>query len=322
MDVGFHRLRRAEAVQRVDDEKGVTQPAEAVVPVAGGVGGLRDRGRVGGHDRARLLVGAEVQRDRRAHHRGLPFERRGEVARPVEPVVAGAIEEFPAGGVDAGHERLVLAEDQAHRPGERKGDFVDDVGQRRVGRQAQHLRTADVANVVGAADDHLGRTAVIVGRPHSDRDPRNAGHRLDPPDDLRRTERSLVEHEPRSEIRDAQRCAVAAGQDRLDDRRVSQVVRIDAPQVIDDDVAESLLLVARQQAREHRIAVEAREAPPDDARLAVDKCGDATVPDEGKVERLPQRGRVAHAEAPPRAKAARQPRTSLGLANVATTPGR
>ncbi len=41
------------------------------------------------------------------------------------------------------------------------------------------------------------------------------------------------------------------------------------------------------------------------AILAVDECGDATVPDEGKVERLPQRGRVAHAEAPPRAKAAR-----------------
>ena len=42
VDVVLHRLRRAEPVQRVDDEEGVAQPAEAVVPVALRAGRLRE----------------------------------------------------------------------------------------------------------------------------------------------------------------------------------------------------------------------------------------------------------------------------------------
>jgi hypothetical protein len=62
--VAFHRRRRAEAVQRVDDEVAVAQPAIAVVPVALGVRRLRDRRRHRGDDRAGVLVGIELERDR------------------------------------------------------------------------------------------------------------------------------------------------------------------------------------------------------------------------------------------------------------------
>ena len=55
VEVGLHRLRGAEPVQRADDEVGVAQPAEAVVPIALGSGRLGDRRRVRGDDGARLL---------------------------------------------------------------------------------------------------------------------------------------------------------------------------------------------------------------------------------------------------------------------------
>ena len=77
VDVGFHGLRRAEAIQRFDDEIRVPEPAEAVVPVADRARRLGNRSRMRRDDRSGLGEAAELQRDRRAHHRLLPFERHG-----------------------------------------------------------------------------------------------------------------------------------------------------------------------------------------------------------------------------------------------------
>ena len=87
VEVALHRPRRAEPVQRLHDKIGVAQPAEAVVPVAplSGASGMRRGQRR--DDGAGLLVGAELQRDRRADHRLLPFERHREAAHPVQPVI-------------------------------------------------------------------------------------------------------------------------------------------------------------------------------------------------------------------------------------------
>ena len=139
VDVGFHDPRRAEPVQRVDDEIGVPQPAEPVVPVAGGVRRLGDRRRMRGDDRPRLPEAGQLQGDRRANDGRLPFERRGERARPLVPMLPRPLEKVPAGRIDSAEERFILAEDQRHRPRQRKGDFIDDVGERRVGRQPHDL---------------------------------------------------------------------------------------------------------------------------------------------------------------------------------------
>ena len=203
VDVGFHGLGGAEPVQRVDDEIGVAQPAVAVVPVSRRRRRFRNRGRVGGDDRAGLHETAHFERDRRAHHRRLPFERHREIAHPGEPMLVGPVEKFPACRVDGAEERIVLAEDQVHRAGEREGDLVDDIRQRRVRRQTQDLRAADIANVVGADDDVLRRTPVVVRRPHADDDARQAGERLDAADDLRRPVLALEPLEARREIGNA-----------------------------------------------------------------------------------------------------------------------
>ena len=70
---------------------------------------------MGGDDAAGVLKGAEFEGDRGAHDRLLPFERHIETAHPVAPMVAGALEKFPALVVDRIAQRIVLAEDEIER---------------------------------------------------------------------------------------------------------------------------------------------------------------------------------------------------------------
>jgi hypothetical protein len=91
--VAFHGMRRAEAVERLDDEVAVAQPAVAVIPVAAAARALGHRGGERGEHGAGVLVGAQLERDRRADHRLLPFERDRESPHPVVPVIARFVEE-------------------------------------------------------------------------------------------------------------------------------------------------------------------------------------------------------------------------------------
>ena len=102
----------AQPVQRIDHEIGVAQPAEAVVLVAPGAGGLGDRGGERGDDGPGLLEGAEFERDGGADDRLLPLEGDGEGAHPVVPVVECAFEEGAGGLADASGEALIGAQDR------------------------------------------------------------------------------------------------------------------------------------------------------------------------------------------------------------------
>ena len=84
-------------------------------------------------------------------------------------------------------------------------------------------------------------------------------------------------------------------------RSVSTVVTIavlrtysdcDDDEPVEHDVGEALLLVAREQPAEHRIAVEAREAPPHDARQRIDQRGGAAIADDGEIEVLLRGGDI------------------------------
>ncbi len=323
VDVGFHDLSRAEPVQRVDDEIGVPQPAEPVIPVARRHRRFGYRSRVGGDNRAGLDEAGQLQGDRGANDRRLPFERGREVARPIEPVLPRPLEEVPAGGVDAGQEWFVLAEDQRQRARQGKGDLVDDVGQWRIGRQPHHLFAADVADVIGA-DDHVGRgTAVSMGRANPNGEARQTGDRLDAPDDLRRPIASLEPIEARREIGHVQPRPFLVGEDGFDDRRVARIARLGLDEPGERDVAEPFFLVPSQQTRKNGIGIEVGKAPPDDPGVAVDQSRGAAVADQCKIEvllaRLPLRHRHSTLLS---ANSASHARTSLGRANMARAPGR
>ena len=132
----LHRLRRADPVERLHHEISVAQPAIAVVPGAPGSRRLRNRGGVGRDDAAGLLEVAELEGDRGADDLVLPVVGDGEAARPVHPIVGGAVAEFPAGRLDLVLKLLVDAEDEMQRPCEHEGSLALDIGQRRVGGDA------------------------------------------------------------------------------------------------------------------------------------------------------------------------------------------
>ncbi len=181
-------------------------------------------------------------------------------------------------------ERLVGTEDEMERAREREWGFAFDQRQRRVGRQAQHRDVVVVADVVAAHRMLPKRLAVAAGRPHPDGDARQAGDRLDDAKELRRPKHAAELVEARREVGDADRVAVPVGQVRAHDRRVAQILGVDVDNVVEQHVGEALLLVAGEQARKERIAVEARKAPPDDPRRWIDQRGRAPVADEGEVE--------------------------------------
>ena len=252
VDVVFHRLGRAQAVEGANDEIGVPQPAEPVVPIALRVRRLGDRGGVGGDDRARLLEVAQLQRDGGADDRRLPVERNAQPAHPVEPVVARALQELARDRIDGGLERLVGPEDQCDGMRQRERGLMGDVGQRRIGRQPQDVGAAGEAHVIGADGLAIARLAVIERRPQPNGDARQSADGLDPADDLGGVKGTLKAHEARREVGDLYRVAVAVLQKGLDDRRVAHVRRsgFRRPVPMDDNVAKALLLVAREQARE------------------------------------------------------------------------
>ena len=159
----FHRLRRADAVERLDDEIGVAQPAIAVVPGAPGSRRFGNRGGVRGDDAAGFLEIAELERDRGADDLVLPVVGDGETARPIHPVVDGAVAEFAAGRFEIVLKLFVHPEHQMQGPREDERRFALDIGQRRIGGEPDDGALVDIADMV-AADGMLG-----------ERDARNRG---------------------------------------------------------------------------------------------------------------------------------------------------
>lgn len=127
VNIFFHCLRGAEAVQGLDDEERVAQPAIAIVPGALGAWRFRDRGGVGGNDGAGLLEIAELERNRGANDIGLKFERHGKRSGPIQPILPGALEELLRCRVHGCLERLVGSQNEGDGFDEREGRLVGDV---------------------------------------------------------------------------------------------------------------------------------------------------------------------------------------------------
>jgi hypothetical protein len=312
-EVALHRPRGVQPVERVHHEVGVAQPAVAVVPVAPAVGRLGYGGGQGGDHRAGVVVGGELERDGRADDLVLPLERDGQAAHPFLPVVPRELEEVAGHLRHGALQRLVGAHHERHAVAQDEWHLLEDGRDRAVRREAQHVRSPHVADVVGAGGHLRAAPAVVVGGPHEHADARAAGDRAHDPDQLRRAEEAPELAEARREIDDLHRAAPVVEKPRHEDGRVGQVVLLGArePGELDAHEAEIGFAAAlAQQRAEHGIAVEAREARPHDLARAVDQRADARVADDAEVQ-------VAHAgclnawAGPPRrpgARASRAPR--------------
>src|SRR3954454_8114624 len=120
------------------------------------------------------------------------------------PVCGCAFLEFTARAFQLALERRVSAEHHRDRAREHEGGFAVDVGERRIGREADGL-AAGVTDVV-AAEGAL-HTALAMTRcgPEANGDARQACDRLDDANQLRRTEAASEILEARREDADENR---------------------------------------------------------------------------------------------------------------------
>ncbi len=170
------------------------------------------------------------------------------------------------------------------RPRQDERRFAVDVGQCGIGGEPYDHVGAPKGHVVAADRLLRHRHAVARGRPHPDRDARQPRDRLDDPHELGRAEDAVVFAKPRREIGDPDRRALVVGQDRGDDRGIAHIFGRMLDHAVEHDVAKALLLVAGQEPRKDRIAVEARKAPPHDPRQRVDQRCRAPIADDRKIK--------------------------------------
>ena len=263
MQVRLHGARGAEAIERLDHEVAVAQPAIAVVPVARAVRRLGDGGRQRGQHRAGVLVGAQLQRDRRADHGVLPVRRHRERAHPFLPVAECRAEELAHQRGGRFLQRLVRPDDEMQRPLQHDRPVLEQRRQRRVGGDAVIQSVGAETDVVAAVDPRLTAFAVTRGRAQSQAQCRPAGERLDGAHEHHGAEYAATRTKAWRKIQDTHHSAVRVVQAGLEDRRVAQVVLFGARQVqhVDGEHALSphprlLSAAARKTPDLHRVAAD------------------------------------------------------------------
>src|ERR1700724_1663015 len=126
--------------------------------------------------------------------------------------------------------------------------------------------------------------SVMMGGPEANGDSGQPCHRLDNAYELRRTKEAAKLLVPRREVSNADRAALLVGQNGRDDRGVAQILRLEVDHAVEHDVGKSLLFIACNKPAEDRIAVEARGAPPHEARRGSDERSGAAVADHRKIK--------------------------------------
>ena len=293
----LHRVDFGERVERAHDEEGVAKPAVAIIPVAPAVGGLRDARRHRRDDGAGFLEGAELQRDRGAYHRVLPLRRDREPACPLPPVGLGLLLGSPRRLLGAVRERFIRAQHEVHRGLEQERRFRQHVAHRRVGRQAQHAIGAHVPDVIAAMGDLRPQRPVSERRPEPDADARRSGERAHAPHERLRPEHPAEPLEARAKIDHLDGRSIRAEEARDENRGVRDVLLLAALETAELDRPEAARTGRARivdQRMKHRIAVQARQAAPHDARLAIDEGRDDAVAGNAEVER----GGLCHFFAP------------------------
>ncbi len=282
-DEPFTLAQVREPAQRFHDERGVAQPAVAVVPRAFRVERFGDAGRGGGHDGAGVEILVQLEAQSRAQH-GFGTERRqGAALRPRVPAGPRELEgPFDRRGVvhvgrPPGAQREETRAIDAERPavGNRRG--------RDVRVQEEPLRPTEHLEALGGDGDiHDG--AGVVGPRIEDRpEARRALERADEAVDL---DRRIHAEAGGDAGREVDELAEPLGRANLgaQDVGVAQVGhRADRALFRHELEASAIGLV--EQPREHRRAVEARQAQPVDARVRPDEREHTAVADGavGKV---------------------------------------
>ncbi len=286
-DIGdelFHRPRRADAVQRADDKKCIAQPAIAIIPGSPRSRAFGNRRGQRGDDRAGFLEIAQLERNGGADDLVLPVDGESQPPHPLLPVIERALEKIAARALQRVLERLVGAEHHVHRPGQHERGLVLDLGNRRVRGETHRHLVAPEADMIAAGRALFDRRAVPMRDAEADGDTRHAGDRLDDAHQLRRPVGAAEILEAWREVGDAHLAAFSVGQLSDDDGGVANIIRRGLDLVVEHHIGEAFFLVARQQPAKDRVAVIARQAPPQNSRVRIDQGGGAPIANHGDIE--------------------------------------
>ena len=138
------------------------------------------------------------------------------------------------------------------------------------------------ANVVLPLD-----AAVLRGRIHTHQDMRPAPDGPNLPDQHHWANDLTTFLESRAEIGDLHASALCVVEPRHEYRRVSEIMLLSSNRANQLDAERPGLIgprLAVEQRADRRIAVEAWEAAPHDARIRVDHCADAAVANEREIQ--------------------------------------
>ncbi len=141
--------------------------------------------------------------------------------------------------------------------------------------------------MVAAVGDLRRVAAVVKTRTHADAHPRRTGQGAHPPHQLQRPEHAAAGGEARREIHHFDGAAVVIVETRHQQRGVLAIALLAARMAFQLDRPVTLLLRriggAVEQGVKHRIAVETRQAAPDDAGIAVHQRAIGAIADDAEV---------------------------------------
>src|SRR5262249_58063080 len=135
-----------------------------------------------------------------------------------------------------------------------------------VGGGARDAALGCIADMIAADGAMDERVAIVVGGAKTNGDPWQSRHRLDHPDELRRAKNAAELAKARRKVRDADGAALAICKNGRYDGGVAKIFRLEVGNIVEDDIGESFLLIARKEAGEDGIAVESRVTPPHQPR--------------------------------------------------------
>ena len=205
----------------------------------------------------------QLEAQRRAQHHLGPERRQRAALRPRPPAVAREVE-------TAGHGRRVVqvrgtagAQHEVARPIDPERPPVGDRGRRHVGVQVEAVRPAQHLEAV-TGDGQVDRRAGVVGaRIEHHVQARRALERPHQSVDLDRRAHPETRRQPRREIENLAG-ALFGSDHRAHDVRVAHVGHLGIGRRTFGDELETAARRLVEQAREHRRAVEARQAQPVD----------------------------------------------------------
>ena len=142
--------------------------------------------------------------------------------------------------------------------------------------------------MIGAAENLRAAATVVARGPHANADARLPGKGADAADQHPRALETAVSAEAREKVGDLDGAAVAIVEAGDEDGRVGDVlllVAYDIEQLHGEKAVIVFALALPKQRAEHGIAVETREAGPNDLAPGLDQRGEGAVADEREIER-------------------------------------